>query len=107
MGDVRLNDEEKKKLIEYYRNNKELWDKSDQNYNNKSRRTLMKNGLVQEFEGKFSEEQLEKTFHSLRTSFMREVKKISSGVESKWKFFDHMEFLKAESSQNKKKDVFF
>ena len=97
----------KSKLIEFYKANPTLWDTSDQYYKNKVKRLLIKKRLVELFEDKFSEEHLEKTFHSLRTSMSREVKKLSSGVtpKNKWKYFDHMEFLRADL--NKKKAVIF
>ena len=90
VAELKLSDEEKVKLIEFYKANPTLWDTSDQYYKNKVKRLLIKKRLVELFEDKFSEEHLEKTFHSLRTSMSREVKKLSSGVtpKNKWKYFN-------------------
>ena len=70
-------------------------------------RSLMKVKLVTLFAEKYTEDVLEKTFHSLQTSILREVKKLDNGIIPKrtWKFFDEMEFLK--SDLNKKKTVQF
>ena len=45
---------------------------------------------------------LEKTFHSLRTSYARELKKETDGIipKKKWKFTDEIEFLKGELSSS-------
>ena len=60
------------------------------------------------FEKEFTIEKLESTFHSLRSSMIREVKKNAS-VEvpcKKWKFYTEMEFLVTELSREKKKNSF-
>jgi hypothetical protein len=94
MSELKLSDEEKKVLINFYKENPLLWNSNDSYYKNKTQRSLVKVKLVTLFDDKYSEELLEKTFHSLRTSMLREVKKVSSGVTSKktWKFFDDLEF---------------
>ena len=96
----KLSDEEKKVLIKFYKENPALWNFSDPYYKNKVQRSLIKTKLLTAFENKYTEDVLEKIFHSLRTSMLREVnpKKI-------WKFFDDMEFLRGDL--NKKKGVQF
>ena len=61
----KLSDEEKKVLIKFYKENPALWNSSDPYYKNKV------------FENKYTEDVLEKTFHSLRTSMLREVKMLT------------------------------
>ena len=101
----KLSDEEKKVLIKFYKENPALWNSSDPYYKNKVQRSLMKTKLLTVFENKYTEDVVEKTFHSLRTSMLREVKKLENGIIPKkiWKFFDDMEFLRGDL--NKKKGV--
>ena len=103
----KLSDEEKKVLIKFYKENPALWNSSDPYYKNKVQRSLIKTKLLALFENKYTEDVLEKTFHSLRTSMLREVKKLDNGIITKkiWKFFDDMEFLRGDL--NKKKGVQF
>lgn len=105
--EVKLSDEEKKILINFYKENPALWNSNDPHYKNKVQRSLIKVKLVTLFAEKYTEDVLEKTFHSLRTSMLREVKKLDNGIIPKrtWKFFDEMEFLKGDL--NKKKTVQF
>ena len=107
MAELKLSDEEKRNLILFYKENPILWDSNDKYYKNKIQRSLTKVKLASLFDDKYTEEVLEKTFHSLRTSMLREVKKFSTGVvpKNKWKFFDEMEFIRADL--NKKKAVVF
>ena len=60
-----------------------MWDNADPNYRNNVKRVLIKVKLVTLFDGKFSEEFLQKFFHSLRTSMIREMKKSANGNERK------------------------
>ena len=103
----KLSDEEKKVLTKFYKENSALWNSSDPYYKNKVQRSLIKTKLLTVFENKYTEDVLEKTFHSLRTSMLREVKKLDNGIIPKkiWKFFDDMEFLRGDL--NKKKGVQF
>ena len=71
----KLLDEEKTQLLSFYRENTLLWSSENPYYHNKARRNSTKEKLAELFEGKYSLEVLEKTFHSLRTSYAREVKK--------------------------------
>ena len=70
-------DEEKKVLIKFYKENPALWNSSDPYYKNKVQRSLIKTKLLTVFENKYTENVLEKTFHSLRTSMLREVKMLA------------------------------
>ena len=64
----------------------------------RSQKSLKKDELLNEFEGKFQIESLEKAFHGLRASFLREFKKYKKGNLPKkpWKFYKSMLFLKEE-----------
>ena len=64
--------EEKFKLIEFYKENSELW--LTQGIR-RSQKAQKKEELVEEFDRKFSIEILEKAFHALGASFLREHKK--------------------------------
>ena len=103
----KLSDEEKKVLIKFCKENPALRNSSDPYYKSKVQRSLIKTKLLTVFENKYTEDVLEKTFHSLRTSMLREVKKLDNGIIPKkiWKFFDDMEFLRGDL--NKKKGVQF
>ena len=94
--ETKLSDEEKYKLIEFYKKNPELW-VVNQGIS-RSQKSLKKDELLNEFEGKFQIESLEKAFHGLRTSFLREFKKYKEGNLPKkpWKFYKSMLFLKEE-----------
>ena len=88
--ETKLSDEEKYKLIEFYKKNPELW-VVNQGIS-RSQKSLKKDELLNEFEGKFQIESLEKAFHGLRTSFLREFKKYKEGNLKKTK--NHGSFLK-------------
>lgn len=103
-----LTDDQKKQLIEFYKGNPALWDSNNPYNKNKEKREALKNALVDHFEKEFTMEKLESTFHSLRSSMIREVKK-NAGVEvpcKKWKFYTEMEFLVNELTKEKKKNSF-
>ena len=68
----KLTDAEKVKLLAFYKENNELWVTQGVT---RSQKAMKKEELVEEFEGKFPIEILEKAFHSLRASFLREYKK--------------------------------
>ena len=92
----KLTDAEKVKLLAFYKENNELWVTQGITRSQKAKK---KEELVEEFEGKFSIEILEKAFHSLKASFLREYKKYEKDgkVPNKpWKFYDNMLFLKEE-----------
>ena len=97
--ETKLSDEEKCKLIEFYKKkNPELW-VVNQGIS-RSQKSLKKDELLNEFEGKFQIESLEKAFHGLWTSFLREFKKYNEGNSPKkpWKFYKSMLFLKEEQA---------
>lgn len=103
-----LNDEQKKKLIFFYKENPLLWDSSNPYNKNKERRDALKASLVDLFDKQFTIEKLESSFHSLRSSMIREVKK-NARVEvpcKQWKFYTEMEFLVDELTKEKKKSSF-
>ena len=69
----KLSDEEKKVLIKFYKENPALWNSTtitDPYYKNKVQRSLVKTRLLTVFENKYTEDVLEKTFHSLRTPML-------------------------------------
>ena len=76
---IKLNDEKKLKLIEFYKENKELW---TTNFSRTSR-NLKKSKLHEHFEGKFQLETLEKAFHGLKSSFLRELKSFRKEIYQK------------------------
>ena len=69
---------------------------------------------MEQFDNLYTVEQLEKAFHSLRASFLRELKKQNDHGQSqesdvpikKWKFFDDMDFLIQEINREKNKTNF-
>ena len=65
----------------------------------RSQKAMKKEELVEEFEGKLPIEILEKAFHSLRESFLREYRKYEKDgkvPKKPWKFYENMLFLKEE-----------
>ena len=68
----KLTDKEKCKLNEFYRERSELWVTQGIS---RRKKALKKEELVEQIDGKFSIEILEKAFHALRASFLREHKK--------------------------------
>ena len=99
----KLPDEEKTTLINFYKQNKALWS-SDVNYQNKEDKSAVKEDLVSLFDGRFSEDFLDRNFHVLQTTFSRESKKYKDkALKKKWKFFDKLSFLTEELEKVKKK----
>ena len=90
--EVKLSNEEKNILITFYIENPALWNSNDKHFKKKVQRSLIKVKLVTLFAEKYTEDVLEKTFHSLQTSILREVKKLDNGIIPKrtWKFFDEI-----------------
>ena len=102
----KLTDAEKVKLLAFYKENNELWVTQGITRSQKAKK---KEELVEEFEGKFSIEILEKAFHSLKASFLREYKKYEKDgkVPNKpWKFYDNMLFLK-EEPKNPREEIHY
>jgi len=95
-SEQKLNDDEKVRLITFYKENQELWVVKGIT---RSEKIQKKEELVDEFEGKFTIETLEKVFHILKTNFQREYNKYEKDgkIPNKpWKFYEHMLFLKEE-----------
>ena len=98
----KLTDKEKFELIEFYKENSELWVTQGIT---KSQKALKKDELMGEFDWKFSIEILEKAFHALRASFLREHKKFQKEGKLRnkgWKFYESMLFLKSEPKISEK-----
>ena len=97
----------RKNLISFYKDNPTLWNALDQNYRNKAERSAVKKRLGELVNDKYSEDLLEKTFHSLRTTILREHKNIieNENQSSKWKFYKEMELILVTNT-NKKKTEF-
>ena len=114
MASKRLSDEEKKTLLLFYKENPPLWDGTNPYHKNKEMREKLKLKLAELFDDLYSVEHLDKAFHSLRASLLRELKKQNEHAESqesdvpikKWKFMDEMDFLVQEINREKKKTSF-
>ena len=98
---TKLTDVGKFKLIDFYRENPDLW-VTNQGVS-RTKKLLKKEELVKEFDGKFSIEILEKVFHGLRASYLREHKKYKDGNLPKktWKFYESMLFLSENGPMQK------
>ena len=102
----KLSDEEKTAIINFYKQNKALWS-SEVNFRNKEEKLAVKEDLVSLFDGRFSEDFLDRNFHALRTAFNRESKKYKDKApKKKWKFFDKLSFLTEELEKTEKKVKF-
>ena len=100
----KLSEEEKNTLIGFYEINKPLWS-SDSKFKDKEEKGVTRDKIVKLFDQTYSADFLEKTFHTLRTAFIREHKKIAAGQDpnkKKWKFYEKLEFLKEEIDKPKK-----
>lgn len=103
---LKLSDEEKKKLINFYKDKKALWS-SEVNFRNREEKAEVKEELTKIFDGKFPETFLDKSFHALRTAYIRESKKYKENEPKKrWKFFDQLSFLEEEIEKAEKKVTF-
>ena len=90
---------EKRILINFYKEHPLLWNGKAYPYQkNKLEKHTLKEQMVDLFHGKYKVEILERTFHVLRTSMLREVKTTDENglhlSDKKWKFFDDLSFLK-------------
>ena len=63
--EVKVFDEEKKILINFYKENPALWNSNHPHYKNKVQRSLIKVKLVILFAEKYTQDVSEKTFYSL------------------------------------------
>ena len=99
----KLADDEKRKLIEFYKENSLMWDSNNPYYKNKQKKEDVKGILVKLFDNTYTADQLEKCFHSLRSSMLREVKK-NAGLDvpsKKWKFYSDLEFIIPDLTKKK------
>ena len=99
----KLNDEEKFKLIEFYKENPELW-VTNQGVN-RAQRTLKKNELIEHFGEGFGIELLENVFMDCEQVFSESIKNIKREMYLKkgGNFMTACYFLKkSEQSQAKK-----
>ena len=80
---IKLSDEEKSDLITFYRENKVLWSTENQFCRNKEEKCVAKERLSELFDGKYSVEVREKTFHALQTAFNREARKYKEASPKK------------------------
>ena len=102
----KLTDEEKLKLIEFYEENSELWVTQGIT---RSQKALKKEELVEEFDRKFLIEILEKAFHAVRASFLRDHKKYQKEEKlpnKGWKFYESVFFLKNETQTSEKPCIY-
>ena len=75
-------------MIGFYEINKPLW-LSDSKFKDKEEKDATRDEMVNLLDQTYSADFLEKTFHTLRTAFIREHKKIAAGQDlnkKKWKF---------------------
>ena len=86
-------------LIQFYKENRILWDKNRKDYGKKQvqKRALLP--LVAKLERSNcpkGEDEIKKRWHNIRTSALRYFKKYSSdsSVEIKWAYWDDMAFLR-------------
>ena len=70
----KLSEEEKIKLIEFFKNNEALWS-SETHFRNNEEKASIKQQLVELYDGKYTENFLDTKFRALRTGFVRELKK--------------------------------
>ena len=100
----KLSEEEENTLIGFYEINKPFWS-SDSKFKDKEEKGATRYEMVKLFDHTYSADFLEKTFHTLRTAFIREHKKIAAGQDpnkKKWKFYEKLKFLKEEIDKPKK-----
>ena len=97
--------EEREILITFYQNNPALWNHGMVEYRDGNIRRSLIQKLVEQFDEKFTEEDIKKEWNSLLTHYKREkqseVTSRPSGAgkdvifNSNWEHFDQMEFLEA------------
>ena len=63
----KLSDEEKPILVMFHKQNKAVWS-SEVNFRNKEEKSTVKEDLVSLFDGRFSEDFLDRNFHALHTA---------------------------------------
>ena len=91
-------------MVGFYEINKPLGS-SDSKFKDKEEKGATREEMAKLFDQTHSAYFLEKTFHTLRTAFIREHKKIAAGQDpskKKWKFYEKLEFLKEVIDKPKK-----
>ena len=93
----------KNTLIGFYEINKPLW-LSDSKFKDKEEKDATRDEMVNLLDQTYTADFLEKTFHTLRTGFLQEHKKIAAGQDpsKKWRFYEKIEFVKEEINKPKK-----
>ena len=100
----KLSKKEKNTLIGFCEINKPLWS-SHSKFKDKEEKGATRDEMVKLFDRTYSADFLEKTFHTLRTAFIREHKKAAAGqdpIKKKLRFYEKLEFLKEEIDKPKK-----
>ena len=91
----KLSDDKKDILIDFFEKSESLWSSGSQ-FRDKEEKDSQK---VNFFDKKYRVSILEKTFHDLRTVFIREHKKNVGGKDpnnKNWEFYDWLQYLKEE-----------
>ena len=86
-----------KMLIQFYKENRILWDKGHKDYGKKQLQKKAIMPLVAKLERSNlpkNEEEIKKRWHNIRTSALRYFKKYSGDSEIKWTYWDDMTFLR-------------
>ena len=69
---VKFDTEEKEMLISFFSSNSPLWNHHLEDYRDRDLRESLLGKLVEQFEGKFSKDDLKNEWHSLQTAYKRE-----------------------------------
>ena len=89
-----------KMVIEFYKENRVLWDRNHKNYGKNSIQKNLFTPLVAKLKQSNmpkSEPEIKKRWHNLRTSALRYFRKQSSdGGEVKWTYWNDMSFLQEQ-----------
>ena len=95
--------EEVEKLVDFYRDNEELWYHRLPSYRDRTRQEVNMCSLCELLPGR-SNEHTKKEWQTLKTIYLREVKRVEgskvSGVgtddiyTSSWRYFNSIEFIK-------------
>ena len=106
---LNMTDEEKRILVNFYKENPILWDSIafPRRLKNREEKNALRRKMFEIFGGKYTIEVLERTFHVLRTSMLREVKTADENgmqlSDKKWKFYDDLLFLRDVLKRGKNK----
>ena len=107
---VAFTSEERKKLITFYQINPALWNHGMIEYRDRNIRRALIQKLCEEFDEKFTEDEIKREWNVLSTSYRckRQAEKVagSSGVgiddvfDPNWEHFQQMTFLKSTPETN-------